>query len=41
MGFCFVNNVVVAAAHAYQTYQIDRIVILDIDLVSFRSKARL
>ncbi|ORY73395.1 histone deacetylase domain-domain-containing protein [Leucosporidium creatinivorum] len=32
MGFCFVNNVAVAAAHAHQRHGIDRVVILDIDL---------
>ncbi|TDL17761.1 Arginase/deacetylase [Rickenella mellea] len=31
-GFCFVNNVAVAAAHAYLTHGITRIAILDIDL---------
>lgn len=31
-GFCFVNNVAVAAAHAYLKHKINRIVIFDIDL---------
>ncbi|PWZ01950.1 Arginase/deacetylase, partial [Testicularia cyperi] len=31
-GFCWVNNAIVAAAHAYLTHSIDRVVILDIDL---------
>ncbi|KAJ7064271.1 Arginase/deacetylase [Mycena amicta] len=31
-GFCFVNNVAVAAAHAHLSHGIDRIVIFDIDL---------
>lgn len=31
-GFCWVNNVMVAAAHAYRAHNIDRVVILDIDL---------
>ncbi|GAA5856329.1 hypothetical protein JCM8547_000871 [Rhodosporidiobolus lusitaniae] len=31
-GFCFVNNVAVAAAHAYLTHGINRVVILDVDL---------
>lgn len=31
-GFCWVNNVMVAAAHAYRSHAIDRVVILDIDL---------
>ena len=31
-GFCWVNNVMVAAAHAYRSHSIDRVVILDIDL---------
>lgn len=31
-GFCWVNNVAVAAAHAYDQHTIDRVVILDIDL---------
>lgn len=31
-GFCWVNNAVVAAAHAYRAHKIDRIVVLDIDL---------
>ncbi|KAF8349605.1 Arginase/deacetylase [Amanita rubescens] len=31
-GFCFVNNVAVAAAHAHQKYGVQRIVIFDIDL---------
>ncbi|CAK5277106.1 unnamed protein product [Mycena citricolor] len=31
-GFCFVNNVAVAAAHAYLQHGINRIVIFDIDL---------
>lgn len=55
MGFCFVNNVAVAASHgtlcttldpydlafllvlhflAYHKYGVDRVIILDIDLVS-------
>ncbi|KAK4699788.1 histone deacetylase HOS3, partial [Phenoliferia sp. Uapishka_3] len=32
MGFCFVNNVAVAAAHAHLEHGIDRVVIIDIDL---------
>ncbi|KAM0793404.1 hypothetical protein ACM66B_000856 [Microbotryomycetes sp. NB124-2] len=32
MGFCFVNNVAVAAAHAHQKHGISRVVVLDIDL---------
>ncbi|KAM0755877.1 Arginase/deacetylase [Meredithblackwellia eburnea MCA 4105] len=32
MGFCFVNNVAVAAAHAHQKHGIDRVIIVDIDL---------
>ncbi|KAK4057630.1 histone deacetylase [Microbotryomycetes sp. JL221] len=32
MGFCFVNNVAVAAAHAHQKHGINRVIILDIDL---------
>jgi hypothetical protein len=32
MGFCFVNNVLVAAAHAHLEHGIDRVIILDIDL---------
>lgn len=31
-GFCWVNNAVVAAAHAYRAHAIDRVVVLDIDL---------
>ncbi|KAF7300517.1 hypothetical protein HMN09_00936200 [Mycena chlorophos] len=31
-GFCFVNNVAVAAAHAHLQHGVDRIVIFDIDL---------
>ncbi|KAI0079527.1 Arginase/deacetylase [Panus rudis PR-1116 ss-1] len=31
-GFCFVNNVAVGAAHAHLKYQINRVVIFDIDL---------
>ncbi|GAA5844995.1 hypothetical protein JCM11251_003175 [Rhodosporidiobolus azoricus] len=31
-GFCFVNNAAVAAAHAYVSHGINRVVILDIDL---------
>ncbi|KAG9013540.1 hypothetical protein FRB94_002134 [Tulasnella sp. JGI-2019a] len=31
-GFCFVNNVAVAAAHAYLQHGVDRVVVLDIDL---------
>ncbi|KAH9949834.1 Arginase/deacetylase [Amylocystis lapponica] len=31
-GFCFVNNVIVAAAHAHLKHNINRVVILDIDL---------
>ncbi|CCU97398.1 unnamed protein product [Malassezia sympodialis ATCC 42132] len=31
-GFCWVNNAVVAAAHAYRAHKIDRILVLDIDL---------
>ncbi|KAL4249411.1 Histone deacetylase HD type 1 [Abortiporus biennis] len=31
-GFCFVNNVSVAAAHAHLNHNINRVVILDIDL---------
>lgn len=31
-GFCWVNNAVVASAHAYLTHSIDRVVVLDIDL---------
>ncbi|POY75342.1 hypothetical protein BMF94_1570 [Rhodotorula taiwanensis] len=31
-GFCFVNNVAVAAAHAHLEHGIDRVVIFDIDL---------
>ncbi|GBE84828.1 Arginase/deacetylase [Sparassis crispa] len=32
LGFCFVNNVAVAAAHAHLKHGINRVVILDIDL---------
>ncbi|KAL7410441.1 histone deacetylase domain-containing protein, partial [Mrakia frigida] len=32
MGFCFVNNVLVGAAHAYLEHDIDRAIVLDIDL---------
>ncbi|KAI5478550.1 sulfate transporter [Pseudohyphozyma bogoriensis] len=32
MGFCFIANVAVAAAHAHQKHGIHRVVILDIDL---------
>ncbi|SCZ90122.1 BZ3500_MvSof-1268-A1-R1_Chr1-3g01790 [Microbotryum saponariae] len=32
MGFCFLNNVAVAAAHAHLNHGIERVVILDIDL---------
>ena len=31
-GFCFVNNVLVAAAHAHLEHGVDRVVIFDIDL---------
>ncbi|PWN28626.1 Arginase/deacetylase [Jaminaea rosea] len=31
-GFCWINNVAIAAQHAYQQYGVDRVVILDIDL---------
>ena len=31
-GFCWVNNAVVAAAHAHAAHGIDRVVVLDIDL---------
>lgn len=31
-GFCWVNNAVVASAHAYLTHSIDRVCIFDIDL---------
>ncbi|SNX86872.1 related to HOS3 - Trichostatin A-insensitive homodimeric histone deacetylase (HDAC) [Melanopsichium pennsylvanicum] len=31
-GFCWVNNAIVAASHAYLTHSIDRVVIFDIDL---------
>ena len=31
-GFCWVNNAIVAAAHAYLQHNIDRVVIFDIDL---------
>lgn len=31
-GFCWVNNAVVAASHAYRAHKIDRVVVLDIDL---------
>ncbi|WFD43292.1 histone deacetylase [Malassezia psittaci] len=31
-GFCWVNNVIVAAAHAHAEHQIDRVIVLDIDL---------
>lgn len=31
-GFCLVNNVLVAAAHAHETHGVDRVVIFDIDL---------
>ncbi|EMD31374.1 hypothetical protein CERSUDRAFT_127402 [Gelatoporia subvermispora B] len=31
-GFCFVNNVVIGAAHAHMKYSINRVVIFDIDL---------
>ncbi|KAL4402622.1 histone deacetylase [Malassezia pachydermatis] len=31
-GFCWVNNAMVATAHAYEAHGIDRVVILDIDL---------
>ncbi len=31
-GFCWVNNAIVASAHAYLSHSIDRIVIFDIDL---------
>ncbi|KAI4517050.1 Arginase/deacetylase [Schizophyllum commune Loenen D] len=31
-GFCFVNNVVVGAAHAHLTHEIRRVVVFDIDL---------
>ncbi|KIJ55002.1 hypothetical protein M422DRAFT_200979 [Sphaerobolus stellatus SS14] len=31
-GFCFVNNVVIGAAHAHLVHDISRVVILDIDL---------
>lgn len=31
-GFCWVNNVAVAAVHAYQAHGIDRVIIFDIDL---------
>lgn len=32
MGFCWVNNVAVAAAHAHLKHDVDRVVILDADL---------
>ncbi len=32
MGFCFVNNVAVAAAHAMEVYGLKRIAILDWDV---------
>lgn len=32
MGFCFVNNVAVAAAHAHLQHGVDKVVILDVDL---------
>lgn len=32
MGFCFYNNVAVAAAHALETYQLERIAIVDFDV---------
>ncbi|KAG0140411.1 hypothetical protein CROQUDRAFT_665220 [Cronartium quercuum f. sp. fusiforme G11] len=32
MGFCWLNNILVACMHAHLTYDIDRICILDIDL---------
>ncbi|KZT38900.1 Arginase/deacetylase [Sistotremastrum suecicum HHB10207 ss-3] len=31
-GFCFVNNVMVAAAHAHLKHNINRVIVLDIDL---------
>lgn len=31
-GFCFVNNVAVAAAHAFLKHKVGRVVIFDIDL---------
>ncbi|KAG8862471.1 hypothetical protein FRB96_001542 [Tulasnella sp. 330] len=31
-GFCFVNNVAVGAAHAHLQHNVDRVIILDIDL---------
>ncbi|WFD34099.1 histone deacetylase [Malassezia cuniculi] len=31
-GFCWVNNVAVAAAHAHSVHGIDRVIVLDIDL---------
>ncbi|WFC99203.1 histone deacetylase [Malassezia yamatoensis] len=31
-GFCWVNNAIVAAAHAHAEHQIDRVIVLDIDL---------
>lgn len=31
-GFCWVNNVAVAAAHAHEVHGIDRVIVLDIDL---------
>lgn len=36
-GFCFVNNVAVAAAHAHLEHGINKVIILDIDLVSSSS----
>jgi acetoin utilization deacetylase AcuC-like enzyme len=32
MGFCFFNNIAVAAAHAIETYGLDRVAILDFDV---------
>ena len=32
MGFCFFNNVAVAAAHALETYGLERIAIVDFDV---------
>lgn len=32
MGFCFINNVLAAAAHAHERHGIDKVIVLDIDL---------
>jgi len=32
MGFCFFNNVAIAAAHALQAYQLERVAIVDFDV---------